>query len=159
MNLKKKRVIKIIAFSITSGLIIGLGIFLYMFNMPHRNIQNADTDFSLSSTQIVNEYLSDANAANNKFLADDGESKIIEVSGIVASISQNYNGQKVVLLKEKNEKAGVSCTFLANTGINAMTLNIGERTIIKGVIRSGAAYDADLEIYEHVILDKCDILK
>ncbi len=29
---------------------------------------------------------------------------------------------------------------------------------VKGVIRSGANYDADLEMYEHVIMEKCDLI-
>ena len=159
MKLKKNKILKIVAILIIAGSIIVGGILLYMFNMPHRNVQNSDTDFKLRSSLLVNEYLSDAKAANNKYLAEDGDSKILEITGTVSTISENFNGQIVVLLEENNDKAGINCIFLAETGANAMSLKIGETTTIKGVIRSGAAYDEDLELYEHIILDKCDIVK
>ncbi len=159
MTPKKKKLLKIAAILMMAGLLTGIIIILYMFNMPQRNVQNSDTDFSLTTSQLVTEYLSNAKDANGKYLAEDGDSKILEITGTVASISENFNGQKVVLLKEGDDKAGVSCTFLTETGANAANLKIGKTTTIKGVIRSGAAYDEDLELYEHIILDKCNIVK
>lgn len=159
MTPKKKKIFKIVAILMMAGLLTGVVIIIYMFNMPQRNVQNSDTDFSLTTSQLVTEYLSNAKAANDKYLAENGDSKILEITGTVATISENFNGQKVVLLKEGTDKAGINCIFLAETGANAVNLKIGETTTIKGVIRSGAAYDEDLELYEHVILDKCDVVK
>lgn len=159
MTPKKKKIFKIVAILMMAGLLTGVIIILYMFNMPQRNVQNSDTDFSLTTSQLVSEYLSNAKAANDKYLAEDGDSKILEITGTVATMSENFNGQKVILLKEDTDKAGINCIFLAETSANAVNLKIGETTTIKGVIRSGAAYDEDLELYEHVILDKCDVVK
>lgn len=159
MTPKKKKIFKIVAILMMAGLLTGVIIILYMFNMPQRNVQNSDTDFSLTTSQLVSEYLSNAKAANDKYLAEDGDSKILEITGTVAILSENFNGQKVILLKEDTDKAGINCIFLAETSANAVNLKIGETTTIKGVIRSGAAYDEDLELYEHVILDKCDVVK
>ena len=159
MTPKKKKIFKIVAILMIAGLLIGVVSILYMFNMPQRNVQNSDTDFSLTTSQLVTEYLSNAKAANNKYLAEDGDSKILEITGTVASISENFNGQKVVLLKEGDDKAGVSCTFLTETGTNETNLKIGKTTTIKGVIRAGASFDEDLELYEHIILDKCKVVK
>ena len=126
--------------------------------MPHRNVQEAKTDFSLTSTQIVNEYLSNVRLANEKYLSDDGESKILEIKGVISKISENYDGQKVILLQNENDKAGVSCSFTAETNLKAINLKLGDVVTVKGVIRSGASYDEDLEFYENVVLDKCDIV-
>ena len=150
--------VRIFAIVVVAALIVGGGIVLYMLNMPHRNVQNSDTDFSLSSTQLVSEYLSDTKTANNKYLAEDGNSKILEVSGTVAEIAENFNGQKVLLLKESSDKAGTNCIFLKESMTNVSKVKIGETVTVKGVIRSGAAYDVDLELYENVIIDKCDII-
>jgi hypothetical protein len=38
-------------------------------------------------------------------------------------------------------------------------LALGEEITVKGVIRSGAEYDEDLEMYEDVIMAKCDLVK
>ncbi len=155
----KKKLFKIASITALAGLIIGGGAMLYMFNMPHRDIQSAKVDYALTSTQIVSEYLSDKDAANEKYLAADGDSKILEVTGIVSKISEDFNNQKVVLLKGNNDKAGVNAVFTAETNTNASNLKIGETITVKGVIRSGASYDDDLELYENVILEKSDIVQ
>ncbi len=156
--MKKKKILKIVAIVGVAGLLIGGGIGLYMFNMPHRDVQSANADFSLKSTEIVAEYLSDRDAANQKYLAADGDSKILEVTGTIAKISEDFNGNKVVLLKETGEAAGVSATFTPETNQHTEGLSTGQTITIKGVIRSGASYDEDLEMYEHVILEKSDVV-
>lgn len=140
------------------GVIVAAGMGLYLFNMPHRNVQAAKADYSLSSSQIVNEYLQDNEAANSKYLAADGDSKILEITGMIAKISENYDGHIVILLKKNEDKAGVSATLSDENNAKVMLPELGETIILKGVIRSGASYDEDLELYEHVILDKCDIV-
>ena len=155
----KKKLFKIAAITALAGLIIGGGAMLYMFNMPHRDIQSAKVDYSLTSTQIVSEYLSDKDAANEKYLAADGDSKILEVTGIISKISEDFNNQKVILLKGNEDKAGVRAVFTAETNQNASNLKVGETITVKGVIRSGASYDDDLELYENVILEKSDIVQ
>lgn len=159
MKPKMKKIIRILAFMAIAGIIIGGSIIFYMFKMPHRDIQDSDASYFLTTTELVEEYLSNADAANDKYLDEDGDSEILEISGTVLEIGENFDGQKLVLLKDSNDKAGVKCTFLAEASSNAIQLKIGENVTIKGVIRSGAAYDEDLELYEHVVLDKCDLVR
>ncbi len=151
--------LKIVLIIIGIGILIGGGTFLYVFFQPHRDVQATKTDFKLETKQIVDEYLKDATAANEKYLQEEGESKVIEVTGIVSEISDDFNQQKVVLLKGMNENAGVSCTFTSETNKNANSLKVGDKVTIKGVIRSGAGYDEDMELYEDVIMEKCDLVK
>jgi hypothetical protein len=156
--MKRKKIIKIAAILVIAGIVIGAGVGLYLFNMPKRDIQNAKTDFTVTSSVLVAEYLTDQKAANQKYLAADGESKILEVSGVVSKISENFNGQKVILLKGQSDKAGVSATFTDETAEQVSTIQLGQNIQIKGVIRSGAAYDQDLGLYENVILEKSAII-
>lgn len=142
-----------------SGIVIGVASALYMFNMPHRDVQSTPVDFQMEAKILVDEYLKDANKANDRYLQEEGESKIIAVTGIVASVDEDMNHQKVVLLKGAGEHAGVSCTFMASTNVNAEKLKNGDQVTIKGVIRSGAGYDEDLELYEDIIIEKCDVLQ
>lgn len=148
---KKVRTIRNIALV---GILLGVVVSLYLYNMPHRNVQSSKVDYVLTSQQIVAEYLSDNVAANKKYLNADGDSKILEVSGTVYQITGDYNGRKVVLLKEANDKAGVKVTFMLESNEQLASVVIGEHISIKGVIRSGASYDEDLEMYEHVIIEK-----
>ena len=153
-----KRIIRIGLIAAVAGIVIAGAVGLYMFNMPHRDIQSAKADYSLNSSEIVVEYLANKDAANEKYLAADGDSKVLEVTGTVSKISEDFDGQKVVLLKNHGDKAGVSATFTPETNVNAANLQVGEKVTVKGVIRSGAAYDPDLELYENVILEKSDVV-
>ena len=155
--MKRKKIIKAGIILVVAGIVIAGSVGLYLFNMPHRNVQKADADYSLSSSQIVTEYLTDKESANKKYLAEDGDSKVLEITGVVSNVSEDFNGQKVVLLKNTDDKAGVSVSFTTETNANAAKLQVGETVTVKGVIRSGAAFDEDLELYENVILEKSDL--
>lgn len=142
-----------------ASIVIGGGAGLYLFNKPHRDVQLARTDYSLTSSEIVAEYLSDYSAANRKYLAENGESKILEITGEVNNISEDYSGRKVVLLKSPSDDAGVSATFTPETGKHLIGVSPGQILTVKGVIRSGATYDEDLELFENVVLDKSDVVR
>ncbi|MCF8454126.1 MAG: OB-fold putative lipoprotein [Pedobacter sp.] len=126
--------------------------------MPHRDVQATQTDYVLSSSQLVNEYLANPSEANEKYLNNQGDSKIFEITGIVNDISEDFNGNTVVVIKSGEDLAGVSCTFSKETNGNAASLKIGNVVSIKGVIRSGASFDSDLNMYENVIMEKCDLI-
>ncbi len=155
--MEKKKIIKAGIILVVAGVVIAGSVGLYMFNMPHRNVQKAAADYSLTSSQIVTEYLTDKESANKKYLAEDGDSKVLEITGVVSKVSEDFNGQKVVLLKGADDKAGVSASFTTETNANAAKLQVGETVTVKGVIRSGASYDEDLGLYENVILEKSDL--
>lgn len=154
----KKKIFKIVLIIIGLGIIIGGGVGYYMFNKPARDVQNTKTDFSYNASEIVNEYLADSRKANDKYLDEAGNSKVLEISGVVANISVDFNNQKVILLKLDSDKAGVSCTFTNETNSHTESVKIGDQIRVKGVIRSGASFDKDLEMYENVIIEKSDIV-
>jgi hypothetical protein len=154
----KKKLIKVSLIVIATGFVGAISIAAYVFNKPHRNVQTATIDFTLTSSALVQEYLTNAQDADQKYLDDSGDSKIMAVTGRVHSISRDMNQQLVVLLKNEGDKAGVSCTFSAATNPSAEKLSVGQTITIKGVIRSGAGYDADLDLYEDVIIEKCDVI-
>lgn len=140
------------------GILIAGAVALYMFNKPARDIQATQTDFSYKASEIVNEYLTDAKKANDKYLDEEGNSKVLEITGTVANISEDFNHQKVILLKAAIDKAGVSATFTKETNSHTGKIKIGDEITIKGVIRSGASFDSDLDMYENVIIEKSDIV-
>lgn len=156
--MNRKKVIRIALLVIVAGILTALSIGYYLFNKPHRDVVDAETDFQISATELVAEYLNAPASANEKYLADDGESKILAVTGTVNSLSTDLNNQRVVVLRDEPQKAGVSCTFTTSTNQQAEQLTAGQIITVKGVIRSGAGYDKDLELYEDVIMEKCSIL-
>ena len=156
---KKKKIRKIILLTILFLAIIGVSVGYYLWNMPHIDVQAQKADVTIDVTSIVNEYLQDEKKANDKYLSAEGDSKIFVVKGVVKSKDTDMNNQITVLLQGTNDKAGVKCVFMAETNKDAEILQIGQTTSIKGIIRSGAKYDSDLELYENVLLEKCDVVK
>lgn len=154
----RKKIIKIALIAIGVILLIGGSVAFYMFNMPHRDVQATKTDYTLNSSEIVSEYLANGVLANQKYLDSEGESKIIEVTGEINKISEDYNSNRVVILKSEADRAGVSCTFSPETNSKTSYLKTGDEITIKGVIRSGASFDMDLDMYEDVIMEKCDVV-
>ncbi len=154
----KSKIFKAILLLLGIGVTIGIITGIYMFNMPHRNIKTTNTDYQLKASEIVNEYLQNPTSANEKYLDEEGESKILEITGKITSIRTDFNNQIVILLKDNDSKAGVTCTFSDESKTIAEKLKQDQIVIIKGVIRSGASYDEDLEMYENVILEKCSLI-
>lgn len=159
MNSKRKKILKVVIAMALLGALIGGGTMYYMMNMPHRNAQNAATDFQLTALELTNAYLTNAAQADEKFLSDDGDSRVLEVSGTVYRVSEDFNGRTVVILKEENAAVGVSCTFLDENGHTAKELQAGQTVVVKGVIRSGASYDADFDMYSHAVLEQCALVE
>ena len=155
----KKKTIKRIGLVILAGIIIAGSIGAYMFFKPHRNVQATAAFAELKVADLVNEFTADAAKANAKYLASDGNSKVLIVEGRVIKISDNQSGEKVIVLKDEGAKVGVSATFTKATMANTESIKVGDVIKIKGAITAGNSYDADLDLYEHAILVQCDIVK
>ena len=152
----KAKIFKIIG----ALILVGIGVFLYVWFMPHRDVQATKAFATIDATTLVNEFLTDKEKANATYLdSDEGESKVLIITGKIAKISKDQLGQKVLLLKNDTDKMGVSCTFTKETNPQAANLTIGNAVKIKGVIRSGAEYDEDLDLIENVIVEKSAIVK
>ncbi len=157
--MSNKKFIRRIAIIGGLGILIVVSVFAYLFFTPHRNIQKTKADYQLLAQDLADEYLDAYKASNEKYLDSEGESKVLEVSGSIASITKDFNDQTVILLKDKTGLAGVSCTFSPENNNAIASLEKGQQISVKGVIRSGARFDNDLELYEHVIMEKCDLIK
>ena len=48
---------------------------------------------------------------------------------------------------------------MASTNDLAIQLKVGDQVKIKGVVRSGAEHDADLDLDTDAILEKCAVVK
>lgn len=129
----------------------------YLWFKPHRNVQKTKAFASIHAKDLVNEFFTNTAAANAKYLSADGNSKVLEVEGTVHSISKNQNGELVIVLMDKGSKAGVSATFLKNSSEQAFVLKPGDKAKVKGAITAGSSYDADLDLYEHVVLVQCSL--
>ncbi len=108
----KRKTIKRIGLVILAGLIIAGSIGAYMWFKPHRNVQATKAYADLKVQDLVNEFIADASAANAKYLAADGNSKVLIVEGRASKISTNQAGETVIVLREEGAKVGVCATFI-----------------------------------------------
>ncbi len=149
----KKIILAIAIFAVLGG---SYGLYLYF--MPHRDVQSVEAFTTINTGDLVAEYLKDNAAANAKYLADDGDSKVLIVTGKVFSKEKDQKNQWVIVLKDDNQPVGVSCTFMMNTNKNAASLQKGQNVKIKGVLRSGVDEDSEM-LGEDVIIENCDVVK
>jgi len=154
-NKKLKHMKKIVKYGLIGGGIaaaIGAVVIIYLFNMPHRDIQGEEASYRLKANSLVNEFIEQPEKSNEKYL-----DKVIIVTGEVSEISEDQLKQKVVSLK--TDKAGINCTFTEASKSAADKLKPGDEVSIKGVVRLGAGYDEFLDITEYAILEKCDLIE
>ena len=149
----KKRLIILAVLGVVTVGVIGTIIFL----TPHRDVKNTKSDFTVNAKVLVDEYLKDAIMANDKYLSNDGDSKIFEITGRVDQIFKNQKNQDVILLKPESDELGVQCTFILGEDISK--LSIDGIITVKGKIEQGASYDEDLELGEDVIIGECSLVK
>lgn len=155
----KKKTIKRIGAGVLVIIIIAGSIGAYMWFKPHRDVQATKAFAEMKSSELLQEFSADANAANAKYLSRDGNSKVLVVEGRVSKISANQSGEAVIVLKDEGAKVGVSGTFTLKTSPNTAGIKVGDIIKIKGAITTGNSYDADLDLYEHAVLVQCDIIK
>lgn len=155
----KKRSIKMLLLLALTLVVIASGALIYVFNKPHRNVQNTEAFAEMNINDLLNEFSTDPGKANKKYLSGDGNSKVLIVEGPIYSIKLNRNNEQVIVLKNGHSNAGVSCTIIAQTNERMQDLKIGETVKIKGAITAGNSYDPAMDLYTHAILVQCDILK
>ncbi len=123
------------------GMVIGAS----QYFKPHKNINKASVDFSLSATKLYAEFENDESTAQQKYL-----DKIIEVSGKVASVSENDSANTIITLESDHMLFGVQCELDAfSKSANKTLPEEGENLKLKGIC-SGMLSD--------VVLVRCIIL-
>ena len=123
--------------------IIGAFVAYKMYNKPHVNVAAASADISLTADEILNDFSSDENSANSKYLE-----KIIEVKGVVSEI--NIEKEKgIITLKTNDDFGSVLCHLSDEATKKLNLLKEGQAIIVKGIC-TGFLMD--------VILVKCEFV-
>ncbi|MEN9929578.1 MAG: hypothetical protein RLZZ231_1499 [Bacteroidota bacterium] len=111
-----KKSIKIVLVVLLMGIIAFFGARYYAYHFGQRDLQSEETKFTVTSSEIVNEFVTNVAVANQKYLE-----KPIVVTGKVTTVSGNN-----VLLDQS-----INCTFeKADLSIKEnQTLNVKGRVI------------------------------
>ncbi len=147
-----------IIISIFSCMLLGAGIAYNVWNMPHLDVQAAHVFEQLNVSDFIRFALKDKKAFNQKYLESNGESKVIIISGKLQSVDYTKKGNPVLYLSDDHQPVLIQCILLNHEQVDTAALT-GKYLKIKGIVRSGAEYDEDLDMYEDAILEKCRIIK
>ena len=79
---------------------------LYMYNLKQKDMAKTKPDFAISATILQKEFEDDETQASAKFI-----NKIIEVTGIIASVKPTENNGISVILETGSDFSSVICTF------------------------------------------------
>ena len=97
-----------------------------MYNKPHSDMEAATPDFTLSATELFNDFAQDENKANEKYL-----DKVIQVRGKVQKINESPDKPTKILLAVDDEMLGVRCEMDANAKHDLSSVNKGEEVALK----------------------------
>ena len=152
MTPKTKRTI---LFTVLCLVAIGASIGYYLYNKKPLNPNDVSPDTKTTSTELYQAFATDTVSAKKKFSR---KNEVVEVSGLVVSVSQNPGKPPFILLKTNEDGASVNCTIegpLEN-------IKAGDSVNLKGFctgIQSIDATDIDIKIVGDVVVMRCYIIK
>jgi len=126
--------IKIILFALIAIGLIGFIAYNYVMYGGARNLENEETNFSVTSASITSEFTTNTETANKKYLE-----KAVAVKGKITAV----NGNEVILDEI------IICSFKNQDS----SIKIGQTVTIKGRI---VGYD---DLMGELKLDQCFVIK
>ncbi|MFA5330140.1 MAG: hypothetical protein WC384_20265 [Prolixibacteraceae bacterium] len=140
--------IKYVILGILFLIILGVGIGLKMFFMPHADINKTEAEFKVEGSKLIDEFENDENAATAKY-----SEKPIEIDGKLVAKSKLPNGTDLLVLED--EMQGISCqldsTWAAANQPVIQNLEPGTRIKIKGVCKG---YLMEVKVSPAVVVTK-----
>lgn len=108
-------------------LIVALGVGYFIYNKPHENMHRKAPDYSMSATELFQEFEADEAAANEKYL-----DKVVEVRGEVQDISTDEQGITTVTLSTEG-MFGIICKLDELTDHSRTDFEVSEQVTFKGI--------------------------
>lgn len=138
-----KTYVKIALFIVTFIALSAILAALYFYNLKHTDMAKAKPDFIITATALQKAFEDDETAASTKYI-----NKIIEVTGIIASVKPAENNILSISLVTGNDISSVISTFPAIADPSKFT--VGSAITLRGEC-SGFLMD--------VLLNNCAVIK
>lgn len=129
---------------LAAAAVVGVGTGVYLWYKPHKNMERAKADLTLSATDLMADFNNDESAANAKYL-----DKVVAVKGAVQSINDN-NGVVTISLEAGDDFGAVSCELDNQTKQPRTNFAPGDVVTLKGIC-AGKTID--------VVLVRCMIVE
>lgn len=138
-----KAYVKVTLFFVAFIALAGILAALYMYNLKHTDMAKAKPDYVITATLLQKEFEDNETTASAKYT-----NKIIEVTGIIASIKPADNNVINITLTTGSDFSSVICTFPAVA--DPSELKSGSEITLRGEC-SGFLMD--------VLLNNCAVIK
>jgi len=100
---------------------------LTVWNAPKASVKSTPADFTLSATELFQEYSENQAVADKKFI-----NQVMEVKGAIFEVSQDQQGATVFLLTTGEKEAGVLCTMELGESKKVKGKKVGDIITVKG---------------------------
>jgi hypothetical protein len=141
---KMKRALYITGIVVLIGILAVSFVFIKMYNKPHTNVMEATPDYVVSAAELISEFESDEQQANEKYLDN-----IIQVEGIITNISIT-NGNSMITLSTSGAMGMVVCTMEPSQNKKVLGIDKGATVTIKGIC---TGYLMDVMLVRAVIVN------
>lgn len=134
-------------FLLLSILLVVVAVGIYAYREYHRKpeaLTEVGADAALTADSLLAAYSTNEDAANKKFLG-----KILDVSGVIASMTNEQDTVINILLGPEDGMSHVSCSVSATESSKLKSLAVGKAATIRGVC---TGYLMDVELNRCVIV-------
>jgi len=107
--------------------IVGAFVAYKIYNKPHLDITEASADITISANNLMQDFSSDENTANTKYL-----DKIIQVKGVISE-TKIENEIGIITLKTNDNFGSILCHLSKEATKKINTLKEGQTITVKGI--------------------------
>ena len=143
---------KTVLLSVLGLVLIAAVIGYNLYNKKHFSVETATPAAEISAADLHKTFATDTTLAKNKFIGDEVNHKVIQVSGEVSAIEKNQLQHVVIKLKTEMEDAFINCEMEGK----ADNISVGKNITLRGVC---SGYLSDFGIPGDVNLTRCFITK
>jgi hypothetical protein len=122
----------------------------YQYNRTVQGLSDVQADYSVEASALINEFVSNEDSANKKYL-----NKILSVKGAIKSIEPGESAGTIVL-GDTTDMSGVRCVLDSTANSTTGSLQRGSVITIKGAI-TGYNKDETGLLGSDVQLNRCVI--
>jgi hypothetical protein len=140
---------KVLLVIIIAVVLIGVAVYYFVYNKPHRDIVAEKAAYSLPASELYNSFISNPDNANEKYL-----NKVVSVTGTVTDVAELNDNEVKLVLSVDDDMFGVACSFSGDEADKAKIMQEGNEVTIKGLC---TGYSGDDVMPGDVVLIKCSI--
>lgn len=144
MSMKRKNILRYILLPLL--LIISVaGIYIYKeYNRTHKDTSKLKPDYSVTASNLINEFESDEQSSNKKYW-----DKVIEVEGVTKELVKDEKGFYTVILGDPATMSSIRCSIDSSHNKEITSIITGKKIKLKGIC---SGFNADELLGSDVIL-------